>query len=259
MEQKKIQQPAVRDDVIVPGQLPLQVNDDKEKEDVDVAEQAFQQAVGRIMSALTEGKFKDARFALQEARAIRPDEPVLIDLAGQIASKELSVRLARLREKSVISERQEKWQQAVDICRQALALSPSAAFATACLGRAQRRLDLDKRLQQLQAAGMLNQDDPLTCIKKEAEEETGYKIDEPIKLFELYSSPGAVTEKIHYFIAVYYDAMKISDGGGLEEETEEIEVLEIDFKNAFSMVLTGEIIDAKTVLLLQYLKMNKLL
>ncbi len=108
-------------------------------------------------------------------------------------------------------------------------------------------------------AGLLDQDDPLTCIKKEAEEETGYRIDEPIKLFELYSSPGAVTEKIHYFIAVYNDAMKISDGGGLEEETEEIEVLEIDFKKAFAMVFTGEIIDAKTVLLLQYLKMNELL
>lgn len=107
-------------------------------------------------------------------------------------------------------------------------------------------------------AGLLDQDDPLTCIKKEAEEETGYKITNPVKLFELYSTPGAVTEKIHYFIAEYNDAMKISDGGGLENETEEIEVLEIDFNEAFTMILNGEIIDAKTVLLLQYIKINGL-
>lgn len=107
-------------------------------------------------------------------------------------------------------------------------------------------------------AGLLDQDDPLTCIKKEAEEEIGYKITNPVKLFELYSTPGAVTEKIHYFIAEYNDAMKISDGGGLENETEEIEVLEIDFNEAFTMILNGEIIDAKTVLLLQYIKINGL-
>jgi len=68
-------------------------------------------------------------------------------------------------------------------------------------------------------AGLLDADDPLTCVKKEAEEETGYKINNPIKLFEIYSTPGAVTEKIHYFIAEYNDEMKISNGGGLEEET----------------------------------------
>jgi len=73
-------------------------------------------------------------------------------------------------------------------------------------------------------AGLLDADDPLTCIKKEAEEETGYKINKPVKLFEIYSTPGAVTEKIHYFIAEVNDEMKVSDGGGLEEETEEIEV-----------------------------------
>ncbi len=107
-------------------------------------------------------------------------------------------------------------------------------------------------------AGLLDQDDPITCIKKEVEEETGYRIGNPIKLFELYSTPGAVTEKIHYFIAEYKESMKISDGGGLEEETEEIEVLEIDFNKAFTMIQNGEIIDAKTVVLLQYLKINKL-
>ncbi|RXP64397.1 NUDIX domain-containing protein, partial [Lutibacter sp. HS1-25] len=66
-------------------------------------------------------------------------------------------------------------------------------------------------------AGLLDADDALTCIKKEAEEETGFKINNPTKLFEIYSTPGAVTEKIHYFIAEYSDEMKVNEGGGLEE------------------------------------------
>ncbi len=107
-------------------------------------------------------------------------------------------------------------------------------------------------------AGLLDEDDPLTCIKKEAEEETGYKIENPVKLFEIFSTPGAVTEKIHYFIAEYNSEMKISDGGGLEEETEEIEVLEFGFEEALSMISTGEICDAKTIILLQYAKINNL-
>ena len=108
-------------------------------------------------------------------------------------------------------------------------------------------------------AGLLDADDPLTCIKKEAEEETGYQIKNPVKLFEIYSTPGAVTEKIHYFLAEYSDEMKISEGGGLEEETEEIEVLELDFEKALEMISTGEICDAKTIILLQHAKINNLL
>lgn len=108
-------------------------------------------------------------------------------------------------------------------------------------------------------AGLLDKDDPLTCIKKEAEEETGYKISEPKKVFELYSTPGAVTEKIHYFIAEYTNEMKISEGGGLEEESEEIEVLEMDFTKAIKMIESGDICDAKTIILLQYAQINKLI
>ena len=108
-------------------------------------------------------------------------------------------------------------------------------------------------------AGLLDKDDPLTCIIKEVKEETGYKINNPKKILEIYSTPGAVTEKIHYFIAEYNDAMKISEGGGLESETEEIEVLELDFNKALSMILTGEIMDAKTVILIQYAKIYNLL
>jgi len=108
-------------------------------------------------------------------------------------------------------------------------------------------------------AGLLDEQDPITCIKNEAEEETGYKISDPKKVFEIYSTPGAVTEKIHYFIAEYSNEMKISEGGGLEEETEEIEVLELDFEKAISMISSGEICDAKTIILLQYAQINKLL
>jgi len=108
-------------------------------------------------------------------------------------------------------------------------------------------------------AGLLDSQDPITCIKNEAEEETGYKINNPKKVLEIYSTPGAVTEKIHYFIAEYSDAMKISEGGGLEEETEEIEVLEFNFEESLKLISTGEICDAKTVILLQYAKINKLI
>ncbi|NOR28018.1 MAG: NUDIX domain-containing protein [Lutibacter sp.] len=108
-------------------------------------------------------------------------------------------------------------------------------------------------------AGLLDKNNPLTCIINEAEEETGFKITTAKKIFQLYSSPGAVTEIIHYFISEVSDEMKIHKGGGLASETEEIEVLELDFNIAFSMILTGEIQDAKTVILLQYAKINNLL
>jgi len=108
-------------------------------------------------------------------------------------------------------------------------------------------------------AGLLDEDDPISCIIKEVEEETGYRINDPIKVLEVYSSPGAVTEIIHYFISEYNSKMKISEGGGKEEETEEIEVLEIDFNSALKMIDTGIIKDAKTIILLQYAKLHNLL
>ena len=107
-------------------------------------------------------------------------------------------------------------------------------------------------------AGLLDKNDPITCIIKEAEEETGYRISNVKKVFEIFSTPGAVTEKLYYFIAEYTDAMKVSEGGGLEEENEEIEVLEYTFKQALEMISTGEICDAKTIILLQYAQINKL-
>ena len=108
-------------------------------------------------------------------------------------------------------------------------------------------------------AGLLDEDDPRSCIIKEVEEETGYRINDPVKVLEVYSSPGAVTEIIHYFISEYNSKMKISEGGGKEEETEEIEVLEIDFNRALKMIDNGIIKDAKTIILLQYARLHNLL
>lgn len=108
-------------------------------------------------------------------------------------------------------------------------------------------------------AGLLDGDNPEDCIKKEVEEETGYKIDNVEKVIETYMSPGSVTEILYLFIGAYEEKMKVSDGGGAEDETENIEVIEYDFKDALKMIQTGEIKDAKTIMLLQYAEINKLL
>ncbi|MBT8220445.1 MAG: GDP-mannose pyrophosphatase NudK [Bacteroidia bacterium] len=107
-------------------------------------------------------------------------------------------------------------------------------------------------------AGMLDEDEPEVCIKKETEEETGYHIENVEKVFEAYMSPGAATEILHFFVAAYTADMKISAGGGKPREQEDIEVLEINFEEAYTMIQTGIITDAKTIMLLQYAKINKL-
>ncbi|MFA6248214.1 MAG: GDP-mannose pyrophosphatase NudK [Mucilaginibacter sp.] len=107
-------------------------------------------------------------------------------------------------------------------------------------------------------AGLLDKDNPEDCIRKETEEETGYKITSVQKAFEAYMSPGSVTEILYFFTAEYTNEMKVSDGGGLEEETEHIEVLELPFTKALEMVKSGEIKDAKTMMLLQYAQINGL-
>lgn len=106
------------------------------------------------------------------------------------------------------------------------------------------------------AAGLLDADHPEDCIKKETWEETGYLIQDVTKVMEAYMSPGAVTEIIHFFIGAYKPEMKINAGGGLEQEGEDIEVLEIHLDEAMNMVANGTIRDAKTILLLQYVKLN---
>ena len=108
-------------------------------------------------------------------------------------------------------------------------------------------------------AGLLDKDNPEDCIKKEALEETGYKVSNITKIFESYMSPGSVTEIIHFFIAEYAQEMKVSQGGGLDHELEEIEILEFNINDALKMIETGEIKDGKTIMLLQYLRLHDLL
>ena len=105
-------------------------------------------------------------------------------------------------------------------------------------------------------AGLLDENDPKTAIIKEIEEETGYRITEVEKVFESYMSPGSVTEILYFFIATYSKDQKVSKGGGSEDETENIEVLEYDFQEALRLIETGEIKDAKTIMLLQYAQIN---
>lgn len=107
-------------------------------------------------------------------------------------------------------------------------------------------------------AGLLDQDDPHTCIRKETQEETGYRIENVRKVFEAFMSPGSVTERLHFFVGEYSDQDKVSEGGGLEAEGEEIEVLELPLDDALAMIDTGEIKDGKTIMLLQYAKLHGL-
>jgi nudix-type nucleoside diphosphatase (YffH/AdpP family) len=108
------------------------------------------------------------------------------------------------------------------------------------------------------AAGLLEGAAPEERIRGEAEEETGYRVHHVHKVFEAYMSPGSVTEKLHFFIAEYDAASKVSEGGGLEEETEELEVLEWKFDDALEAFYRGEICDAKTIMLLQYAAMKNI-
>ncbi len=108
-------------------------------------------------------------------------------------------------------------------------------------------------------AGLLDADNPEDCIRRETEEETGYRIHDLKKIYEAYMSPGSVTEILYFFIAEYEADMKVNEGGGAADEQENIEVLEMAFEKALDMTETGEIKDAKTIMLLQYLRMKKIL
>lgn len=106
-------------------------------------------------------------------------------------------------------------------------------------------------------AGLLDSDEPEECVRKEAIEETGFEVGEVRKLFELFMSPGGVTELIHFFIAEYNDTQRANDGGGVDDE--EIEVLELPYHRALEMMANGEIRDGKAVILLQYLQTSGLM
>ncbi|HDG1709039.1 TPA: GDP-mannose pyrophosphatase NudK [Kluyvera ascorbata] len=106
-------------------------------------------------------------------------------------------------------------------------------------------------------AGLLDDDEPEACIRKEAIEETGYQVSNVRKVFQLYMSPGGVTEIVHFFIAEYDERLRQNNGGGVEDE--DIDVLELPFTQAIEMIRSGEICDGKTVILLQYLQSSGLM
>ena len=106
------------------------------------------------------------------------------------------------------------------------------------------------------AAGLLDDASPEERIRAEAEEEIGYRLGEVHKIFAAFMSPGSVTEKLHFFVAEYDERMRIGAGGGLASEGEDIDVLELAIDEALAMIADGRIVDAKTIMLLQYAKLN---
>jgi nudix-type nucleoside diphosphatase (YffH/AdpP family) len=106
------------------------------------------------------------------------------------------------------------------------------------------------------AAGLLDNLSPEQRIRAEVEEETGYRLRDVRKVFEAFMSPGAVTEKLHFFVAEYEGDMRIGSGGGNPDEGEDIEVMELSIDEALAMIADGRIADAKTIMLLQYAALN---
>lgn len=117
---------------------------------------------------------------------------------------------------------------------------PTGMFTEACAGKVEEG------------------EDPAECIVRETEEETGYRIYSPKKILTAYMSPGSVTELIHFYVASYRDAIKVSSGGGQQNEQEAIEVMEVPLTKALEMVKTGEIQDAKTIMLLQFVALDRI-
>ena len=107
-------------------------------------------------------------------------------------------------------------------------------------------------------AGLVDENNPDDTVRREAIEETGYHIEKVHKAFSAYMSPGAVTEILHCYVAEYDKDMKKSEGGGLANEHEHIQILEMPFQQALDMIASGEIVDAKTIMLLQYAQINNL-
>lgn len=108
-------------------------------------------------------------------------------------------------------------------------------------------------------AGMLDKDDPETCIIREIEEETGYRVPKVKKVRDCFMTPGAVTEITHMFVATYNESMKVHNGGGLDIEQEDILVFEVGFEELKRSIKNNEIKDAKTLILLQYAWIHNLL
>ncbi len=107
-------------------------------------------------------------------------------------------------------------------------------------------------------AGLLDEKDPAECIKRETQEETGYIVNDVKKIMEVYMSPASVTEILYFFIGEYSESERVSSGGGLDEEQENIQVMEYKFADAVQMIADGQIKDAKTIMLIQYAQINNL-
>jgi GDP-mannose pyrophosphatase NudK len=107
-------------------------------------------------------------------------------------------------------------------------------------------------------AGLLDARDPEEAIRQEAEEETGFRVGLVEKLWTVFMSPGSVTERLHFYIAPYTSDMQISSGGGVATEGEDITVIEVDLHEALAMVDRGEIVDAKTIMLIQHVALKGL-
>lgn len=105
-------------------------------------------------------------------------------------------------------------------------------------------------------AGLLDEESPEDSIRRETEEETGYRVENVRRVLEAFMSPGSVTERLYFFIAEYTDAAKVADGGGLVHDQEDIEILEVPFAHALHMIETGEICDGKTIMLLYHAKIH---
>ena len=105
-------------------------------------------------------------------------------------------------------------------------------------------------------AGMTDGEDPDAAMRREAEEEIGLRVGAMTRLWTTYMCPGSVTERVHHYIAPYEPSMRVSEGGGLAEEGEDIEILEPGFDEALAMIERGEIMDAKTIMLLQHLRLT---
>ncbi|SIP94445.1 nudix-type nucleoside diphosphatase, YffH/AdpP family [Rhizobium sp. RU20A] len=105
-------------------------------------------------------------------------------------------------------------------------------------------------------AGLLDGDQPEAAIRREAMEETGYEVGDVRFLFEAFMSPGAVTERVSFFAAPIDISRRAGQGGGLESENEDIEILELPFAKAMAMIGTGDICDGKTIMLLQWAALN---
>jgi len=108
-------------------------------------------------------------------------------------------------------------------------------------------------------AGLLDKDNAEQAVIRETEEETGYRLSKVEKVIQTYMSPGSVTEILYLFVGAYDESMKVGNGGGLDAEQENIEVLEYSFDEAYSLIESGEITDAKTIMLLQHAKIKGLI